>query len=511
MVALAIVVLALVPRLMNLDLFVTPDEDNWMRRGGNFARAVEQGELQRTYQSGHPGVTTMWLMWVGAGREASSVSGITTQDNYVTHHPRFIPLLTSARVVVAVVNAALIGIATLLAWRLGGPLVALIAGGLIALEPFLVAHGQVLHLDALSTAFICVALLACAAYWTGGSRWYLVLCSAASGLAILTKAPSAFLGIAIPIAAAGAAASRGRVRWRRWFAELVICGLGAVLVVVALWPALWVAPIDTVRRWIEFTIETGGSPHLPGNYFLGRPVADPGNWFYPVAIAYRLTPTVVLGCVLAAVFWAPAERRWLIWLCFDFLIGFVLFLSVAGKKLDRYALPLFPFFALMAAIGYAELVHRVPEGRRRMFATVAFAAVVGSQAMWTIASLPYPLAYYNPLLGGVRGASEAILVGWGEGLDQVAGYLNSQPDAENSRIGVYFPLTVNFQAMVRGSVVSYGDKRPVDYVVDYISAAQRRQTPRIVRDREPDFVATIGGVEYARVYRLDPPQFIPDR
>jgi hypothetical protein len=32
-----------------------------------------------------------------------------------------------------------------------------------------------------------------------------------------------------------------------------------------------------------------------------------------------------------------------------------------------------------------------------------------------------------------------------------------------------------------------------------------------VRDREPDFVATIGGVEYARVYRLDPPQFIPDR
>ena len=41
-----------------------------------------------------------------------------------------------------------------------------------------------------------------------------------------------------------------------------------------------------------------------------------------------------------------------------------------------------------------------------------------------------------------------LLVGWGEGLDQVAAYLNAQPSSERQLIAIYFPLELNFQGMV---------------------------------------------------------------
>ena len=50
---------------------------------------------------------------------------------------------------------------------------------------------------------------------------------------------------------------------------------------------------------------------------------------------------------------------------------------------------------------------------------------------------PYALAYYNPLVGGGPAASRVLLVGWGEGLDQVAAYLNAQPSSERQLIAIY--------------------------------------------------------------------------
>src|SRR5215210_4337945 len=61
--------LALCVRLVGVGLFITPDEDNWMRRTGNFAYGLQSNDLWMTFQSGHPGVTTMWIAWLGIGPE----------------------------------------------------------------------------------------------------------------------------------------------------------------------------------------------------------------------------------------------------------------------------------------------------------------------------------------------------------------------------------------------------------------------------------------------------------
>ena len=64
---LTLFAVAVLVRLVGITLFVTPDEDNWMRRTGNFAHGLQTGELWQTYQAGHPGVTTMWIARFGYG------------------------------------------------------------------------------------------------------------------------------------------------------------------------------------------------------------------------------------------------------------------------------------------------------------------------------------------------------------------------------------------------------------------------------------------------------------
>src|SRR5436190_23592115 len=67
--ALAIFLLAVWPRMVGLETFVTTDEIFWVGRSGNFARALASGRLASTFQTGHPGVTTMWAGLLGMGRE----------------------------------------------------------------------------------------------------------------------------------------------------------------------------------------------------------------------------------------------------------------------------------------------------------------------------------------------------------------------------------------------------------------------------------------------------------
>ena len=516
----ALFVLAIGARLVGITLFITPDEDNWMRRTGNFAQGLAQGELRRTFQSGHPGVTTMWVALLGTGPEVARLAGVTVQDHPVTRERGFMDLLIRARLAMVVVNAALlVGIVALI-WRLAGLGPAVLGGIVLALDPFLVAHTQVVHVDGLSAGFMTAAMLAAGVYWWAGGHWaFLVLCGAASGLAVLTKAPSLVLGLLVPVVALSAPlVNRAAWPWRRLATSLIVAGVVGLAVVFALWPTLWAAPIDTVTRAIRFTLETSAE-HRPGNFFLGQAVADPGPWYYPVAIMFRMSPLTLAGLVALGVLLPPRSLKRPAILLLLFVVGFILFLSLAGKKLDRYTLPAFPALDLLAGFGLWTLASWLtPYVRQRGIGVrVQRALVVGAtlllvigQALPLAVVAPYALAYYNPLVGGGPAAGRVLLVGWGEGLDQVAAYLNAQPNPERQLIAIYFPLELNFQGMVAGTVTQYGDARPIDYVVDYVNAAQRGHTPADVRGLAPAREVVINGVVYARVFHLDPPRRVRD-
>ena len=61
---------------------------------------------------------------------------------------------------------------------------------------------------------------------------------------------------------------------------------------------------------------------------------------------------------------------------------------------------------------------------------------------------------------------------------------------------------MSFGTHAPGPVVSDRQIAQADFYVDYVHARQRRLTPRQVANRRPDAVVTIGGVDYARIYRL---------
>src|SRR5438045_176053 len=59
---LAIGMVALLPRVLDLGGFLTGDEGNfWLERSAAFLRAIQTGNFAATAITDHPGVTTMWL------------------------------------------------------------------------------------------------------------------------------------------------------------------------------------------------------------------------------------------------------------------------------------------------------------------------------------------------------------------------------------------------------------------------------------------------------------------
>src|SRR5262245_4240877 len=297
--AIAIFLLALAPRALALGRFVTIDEAyHWFERARLFLGAVRAGDWAATNLIGHPGVTTMWLGTLGvAAHQALAAWGMATWPD-----PELLRFML--RLPVAVVTSLCIALAYLLLRRLLPMRVALLAALLWAGDPFLVAHSQLLHVDALLTSFITLTVLAALlAFGLDGIsesvRWpWLIASAIAGGLALLTKSPAIILLPLVGLIGLAGWWSQGndRMGFVPFVALPMLLWCGVVAAVwVALWPAAWIDPLGAISSVVHQVEADGGSPHGWGNFFMGRAIADPGPLFYPVAIALRLTPWTLAG------------------------------------------------------------------------------------------------------------------------------------------------------------------------------------------------------------------------
>ena len=66
---------------------------------------------------------------------------------------------------------------------------------------------------------------------------------------------------------------------------------------------------------------------------------------------------------------------------------------------------------------------------RPLLAALLGVCLVGQRALLVLAR-PYPIAFYNPVRGGSTSRRRLIMIGWGEGLEQVTAFLNGQPSAD---------------------------------------------------------------------------------
>jgi dolichyl-phosphate-mannose-protein mannosyltransferase len=557
---LAIGLAALLPRALDLGVFLTGDEANfWLRRSDIFLGAIRSGNWAATAISTHPGVTTMWLGSAGLLlQDALLGSGIVRDGSFAT-------FLALTRLPTALVHSAGIVVGYGLLRKLLRPGPAFLAALLWAADPFIIGYSRVLHVDGLAGTFATLSLLAACLYWHHDPSWrWLILSGVTGGLAILSKSPALALLPIVGLLALAAAwrplttdqrpptntshVTRHASRVTRYASFVALLAWGAVvaLTIFALWPALWVGPLRAYAQ-VQLGIEAeGAEPHMLGNFFQGRADDAPGPLFYPVALALRLTPWALLGLLalpLALRRAQPSTRRDLAALA-SFVVFFILALSVFPKKFNRYLIPAFPAVDILAAIGLVALIafcidqtsrlmglriavppddglatahHRTGRGETAKysafsilhsacFTVVALAAMIN--AAWYH---PYGIVYFNQALGGAAMGTRTFLAGWGEGFEQVAAWLNGQPDITG--VVTVSPMGSSLQPYMRkGAHVSGPAEdslpRKSGYVVVYIRQVQDGQTvppfDQFYGKRVPLHVVTLHGVGYAWIYQAPP-------
>ncbi len=521
---------ALIPRTVGLADFLTTDEVyHWIERTVRFSHSTTEHRWDQTILTGHPGVTTMWLGSLGLLLEQSSSALPAGVPALLAH-------LAWLRLPGAILHALIIALGYLLLVRCVGQRTALIAGMLWATAPYLIAHGRLLHLDANLTDFVTLSVLLLIVYQQHPSWKFLVGSAACAGLALLTKGPALillpFVGLVLFALSQGErqvtdsgwwnVANRNRIiatafgRLRLAIIAYIPWLVCALLVVFALWPALWVVPGAAFARYVGEITDNGGRPNGDGQFFMGSANADPGVLFYPIADLFRTTPAMLLGLVFAvwfaigrlrhtfAALWATPRARALLTLL-AFVAFWTLIMTLGPKKFDRYVLPTWPALIILAAAGWDALLERIPRiWIRRAILSLGLATELILLGWFH----PYYLSYYSPLFGGGQVAQRMFLIGWGEGMDQVGAFLRSRPDLDYGPVlSALGPTLQPFIPVDVRDVSDYG-KLPANYAVVYLESLQRAANPALYAQLQttvPLHVISIHGIDYATIYQLPRP------
>lgn len=574
---LLVFVVALAPRWIAPSPFLTWDEPTWTYRSLRFARALERGEPAATWQSPHPGVVTLWAgtgaialrrallgppedPWAPPGG-APGLAALRADLAWVDELPDFdeddvallraiLPWLNPARRAMALVTALLVGLAAFLLLRLLRPGIALAGGLLLALDPYLLAHSRVLHLDATLALLLLASTLAALVHLrrreertdvgdapaaqldpagrpprAGPVSGWILLAGALGGMAMLEKSPGLFIapftaGLVLVVALGrdglSPRALRARLRGSagallaRVALTMMAWGLAAGLAYVLLWPALWADPLATAgRMWAYGAAAAGGAREAV--YFLGRVRPDPGPLFYLAAIPFRLTAVTLLG-LLPGLWVAGRELRRGRWALAGLALlsaGYLLAMGLSGKKFERYALPAALPLDLLAVAGLAWLGARLSlaAGRpalARASAAGVLVAALAWQALVVLRWQPDLLARYNGMLGGGPAAARILPVGWGEGTDRAVAWLNARENAAELRLAT--PSMTLVGPRFAGTTLPAKDWPEADYVLLYVDDAQigePREITSAFRDRRPDARIRVGDLEVAWIYRVD--------
>ncbi|HXV96869.1 MAG TPA: glycosyltransferase family 39 protein, partial [Anaerolineae bacterium] len=579
LIATFLFILALLPRLPGLGLFLTSDENtNIFFAGSDVIVAFLRGDFRGTYWHFYPGVTMSWLDALGmAGQYLFvSLSGakLPPFEEYV--YGDILSLLVASRLPYAILTAAAVPAIYLLARQLLPGRVALLGALFLAFDPFYLAHSRVAHGDAPLAVFMSLSALTFFIYikrtneavsqrisekqsslssFILHSSPFLIASAIFGGLAGLTKAPGPFMAlfiIGMSIICMGVDLFQvAGSRWQtvgitpgapqathhalrtthkdlfviaHWLKVIITWGLIALAVFILLWPAMWVDPAGTIgRMWAE-TFGKVNEGHLV--YFFGQPSLDPGPWFYFYVIPFRLTPIVFIGALLSLALLVPkimafadSEKlplyasRFTLYFLWLFILSLLFFANLSPKKQDRYLLPLFPFLDLLAAVGWVGLFNLAQYFMRPktspsiypLLPTTYYLLLLLCHFIPTITYYPYYLTYFNPLMGGPVRAAQTTLLGWGEGMEQAAAYLNTKPDAERLYVASTPSQTLlPYFAGIGENFYTNDIAFRADYVVLYLAQMQRlAPSPEIInyfQAQEPEKTIVIHGVTYAKIY-----------
>jgi hypothetical protein len=533
-------------RLTYLDRMVTVDEQHWLGRSANFYRALRTGDWNETYQMAHPGVMTMWAgtiaYWIHFPDYYHAVPDNVTRPGYILgtvfrdQGVEPLDILQATRIAKVLLQSLFFLGSLVFVRTLFGLQVAIVAGIMIVFDPFLSGLDSLMHVDGMFAITTTCAILSLGWAWQEGlgrtSPW--VISGAIAATSWLSRAQGGLVP-ALAGAYIGGVLIYRFVKQRRntpagSIMEPARAGLAWIgswaLTSIILWPALWSSPVAVYNEMKDFYGYSASEGHGWGVFFNGEIVfGDPGMLFYPATVIWRLTPVTLvgIGLFLGLLRWArrseviSSSGYRCLGMLLSFSVVFTIIMSLSAKKFDRYLLAIYPALDIIAACGFVMyagfLVTRSPMFFRRAFAVIASIVLV-VQGLSTASAFPYRLDYYNVLLGGATEAQYEMQMGWGEGADQVLGYLkiNTPRDTQVTVVPSMAFSAIDWldtdpesrlKLDVQYELLEPHGWYEADYFVHGIQAYQRNMRGHnyFMSLLEPVHVVYVEGVEFYKIYR----------
>ncbi|MGH6725739.1 MAG: glycosyltransferase family 39 protein [Pseudolabrys sp.] len=246
-----------------------------------------------------------------------------------------------------------------------------------------------------------------------------VLLGAALGIRVLGLLMVGYAGLAMVIGMQQLRSEPMRDRLS-FFAQSATALAPAFLIgyfiMIAAWPWSALAPLNPVRGLVDFgEFNYHIKTLLDGQIY---EMGDVPRWYVPAYLLIKLPLLVLVGAAAAfafivlpgrAVSDAPNRRSQ------TALLAFIATFPVICEVIDRgpafsglrHFLFVVPPFAVLAGLGFDWLLTEIARHGRAL-ATMGLAAI-GAVLAWNAAILielhPYQYLYYNPLVGGLEGAS----------------------------------------------------------------------------------------------------------
>lgn len=286
----------------------------------------------------------------------------------------------------------------------------------LVLMPRVFAHA---HYAALDVPVASLVLLTALAVWKLGEdgRWrWAFAAGVLFGLALLAKLNA---GLLVPVLLIWSGVWQRKALVKK---AVALCLIGPAVFVLG-WPWLWYDSFARLWEYFKFHFS-----HYPVDvYYLGH-TYHYAPWHYPLVLtAVTLPLGLLLVAVIGTVFAVKSARKQKDEKAALFVFCAASYLLVSSlpnaPKYNgvRLFMPAFPFIAGLVGVGFAKLCSWIHErvgrfGIRKAWLTFAVGApLFGAAGAAVAATHPYQLAYYNALVGGMRGARRLGLetIYWG--------------------------------------------------------------------------------------------------
>ncbi len=535
---LLVILLAVGPRIVDLNIFYARDELAIWPWADQFTLAVWAGDPAGTLTtSDYPGIPLFWTqtLFLTLKYNLPALFPQTAVPLDQLSQNRSIELLAERRLAAALLVSLQVMAAVWLVRRLFGWPSALVSAILLGLDPFSLSEARLLRLEMTSALFVCLSVLAYLLYLRCRRISWLLLSGAMAGLGVSAKTSAGLIVPYVWILLALDFLLGSSRDWLQKFKRLSLNGLvwvgGAIVAFWLIWPAMWVKPLEALQYIFVTGFSQAANRSVWGDkvFFWGQIVdgGDPGPWFYPVALAFRTTPLLWVGTASALIFLAvlvwrkPAKAPGRdgsgiestaeadVWgwpwrvvglsLLLLYLIVVTVELSLVISKVDRFLILIFPELNILSALGltamaawivsyasrltsvFSPLSSRVSRLTPYVSMLVLSLIILSLQLSITLPVHPYYFTYWNPWLGGGRAAMDLLPIGAGEGIDLAMNFLNEQPDAAAKTLvcGASQPWCARIFKGKTDRSADYVDGRWVqaDYATFYISQLQRQIDP----------------------------------